>query len=140
MPIGRARASWTGTPPQGDGAVSLASGAYDGAFGPPGPGPVHTDPEEMLAGALASCFAMALSARLARRGIATSRVDTAARVELAKTRDGPRIVAATVDVEVHGPIDEATLERAAHEAFGACPVAVALSDVPARLGEVRRAG
>jgi osmotically inducible protein OsmC len=140
MPIGRATATWTGTPPQGDGSVRLDSGAYDGAFGPPGPGPVHTDPEEMLAGALASCFAMALSARLARRGAEVTRVDTAARVELAKTRDGPRIVAASVDVEAHGTIDDEALRRAAQEAFGACPVAVALSAVPARLGEVRRVG
>jgi osmotically inducible protein OsmC len=140
MPIGRARARWTGTPPQGDGEVRLASGAYDGPFGPPGPGPVHSDPEEMLAGALASCFAMALYARLARGGVEVARVETGASVELAKTRDGPRIVAASVDVEVHGAIDDGTLRRAAEQAFGACPVAVALAAVPARLGAVRRVG
>ncbi len=74
MPTGIASARWRGTPPQGEGEVGLYSGAFRGAFGPPGPGPVHTDPEELLAGALASCFAMALAARPARSGRAAAEV------------------------------------------------------------------
>lgn len=141
MPTGTARASWRGAPPTGEGRVALDGGAFDGDFGPPGTPAPHTDPEELLAGALASCFAMALSARMTRAGAPAAGVDTLVRVTLEKTRDGPRITEATVDVEVRGAsVDDATLRKLAEDAFAGCPVAVALSALPPRLGTVRAAG
>lgn len=140
MPTGTAEARWTGRPPEGEGRVALESGAHAGRFGPPGPGPVRTDPEELLAAALASCFAMALSAGLERAGHAGAQVRTEARATLAKTREGPGITEVEVAVEVEGTeADTDELRRLAEAAFAGCPVAKALGSVPARLGEVRRA-
>lgn len=84
---------------------------------------------------------MALSARLTRAGTPADGVDTFVRVTLAKTREGPRITEAAVDVEVRGAAaDEAALRTLAEDAFAGCPVAVALAALPARLGTVRAAG
>jgi osmotically inducible protein OsmC len=125
MPTRSAEATWEGNLKEGKGTMKLAGGAFEGAYSflsrfEQGKG---TNPEELIAGAHAGCFSMALSHALAQAGFTPKRVHTTAKVHLEKTADGfgiPRIELHT-DAEVPG-IDEATFQREAEKAKQGCPV------------------
>lgn len=85
-----------------------------------------TSPEELIAAANASCFAMALSAGLARDGHAPELLEISATCTL--TLDGgPKIT--SMDIHVRGKvpgIDQATFAAAAEGAGQNCPVSTVL--------------
>jgi osmotically inducible protein OsmC len=85
-----------------------------------------TSPEELIAAADASCFAMALSFGLAQSGNPPARLEISATCTL--TLDGgPKV--ASIDLDVRGEvpgIDQAAFEQAAQGAAQNCPVSTAL--------------
>jgi lipoyl-dependent peroxiredoxin len=87
-----------------------------------------TSPEELIAAAWASCFAMALSAGLAKGGNPPEKLETSATVTF---QPGEGIVkgALTVRGTVPGMAADAFLE-AAEGAKANCPVSKALAGIP----------
>jgi osmotically inducible protein OsmC len=104
----------------GEQAVSWASRAED-ANG-------KTSPEDLIAAAHASCFAMALSHALAQGGNTAEELRTSATVTF-QPGEGITKIALTVDGRVPG-LDEAAFRQAAEGAKDGCPVSKALAGVP----------
>jgi osmotically inducible protein OsmC len=90
-----------------------------------------TNPEEILGAAHAACFTMAFSFACAKAGIATTSIDTTARVRLAKQGDGFMIdrIALTMQATVPG-LDSAQFQEIAAVAKRECPLSKALASVP----------
>jgi osmotically inducible protein OsmC len=93
-----------------------------------GPG---ANPEQLIAGAHASCFSMALSNLLAEAGTPPDEVNTDAVVTLRLVDGAPTItkIALTTIGRVPG-IDEAKFVETAEAAKAGCPVSKALAGVP----------
>ena len=87
-----------------------------------------TSPEELLAAAHASCFSMALSARLGKNGTPPENLQVTARV----TFDNPggagwKVASSALAVRGRIPgIDEAKFRELAEDAKENCPISVAL--------------
>ena len=122
---------WEGDLAHGNGNLSLKSGATDDL-------PVtwasrtersdgKTSPEELIAAAHSSCFAMALSLVLGENQTPPDRVTVNAACTLDEVDGAPRIMTAqlTVRAEVPG-IETADLERMVERAADLCPVSNAL--------------
>jgi osmotically inducible protein OsmC len=125
-----ATASWRGDLRSGKGSVSTASGAvkeiavtYPSRF----ESGADSNPEELIAAAHATCFSMALAARLAREGMSPEEIRTRAAVTLSKTETGFAITRVHLETEAHVPgADEAKFRAAAEGAKEGCPVSVLL--------------
>lgn len=136
MPTRTARTSWTGSLQEGSGKVELTSsqiGTYDVSFPSRSAEDADgaTSPEELIAAAHSSCYAMQLSALVAAAGGTTQALDVSADVSLGEDPAGGfRLtgIALTVRGEVDG-LDEAGFVRAAEEAKAGCPVSKALTGV-----------
>ena len=88
-----------------------------------------SSPEELLAGAHASCYAIALALLLTRDGHKPGRIDVKAKCSLEEAGDWYRISALDLDVRAQVPdLDPGAFERAAREADEHCPVSIALRD------------
>ena len=87
-----------------------------------------TSPEELIAAAHASCFAMALSSGLAKQGSPPEELQTSATVTF-QPGEGITRIALTVSGRVPGLDDEA-FRAAAEDAKANCPVSQALAAVP----------
>lgn len=84
-----------------------------------------TSPEELIASAHASCYAMALSNTLAEKGTPPERLE----VDAVCTLDNEALKITTVDLEVRGVVGDIgnqDFENAAREAEQSCPVSNAL--------------
>jgi lipoyl-dependent peroxiredoxin len=88
----------------------------------------HTSPEELIAAAHASCYAMALNATLGRRNAKAARTHVTATVTADKGEAGIKLVKSTLRVRVSGleGMDAATFAQTARDAEGACPISNAL--------------
>jgi lipoyl-dependent peroxiredoxin len=87
-----------------------------------------TSPEELIAAAWASCFAMALSNGLAKGGNPPERLETAATVTF---QPGQGLTKGLLTVRGTVPgMDEAAFQDAADEAKKNCPVSQALAGIP----------
>lgn len=133
MPIATRKAEtiWEGPLASGTGTLSGGSGAL-------GPLPVtwasraerpdgRTSPEELIAAAHASCFAMALSLMLGDNHTPPERLAVNAACTLDEIDGAPRIT--TVELTVHARVpglDQAGFEQAVELAAGLCPVSNAL--------------
>src|SRR5215510_9337993 len=87
----KASAVWQGGLKDGKGEVSSSSGVLSNtpySFATRFEGQKGTNPEEMIAAAHASCFAMAFSAQLGEAKITPRRIDASATVTLEKTEGG----------------------------------------------------
>jgi osmotically inducible protein OsmC len=121
-----ATANWKGSLKAGKGTFSSTSGAfasvpYDtaGRF-ETGTG---TSPEELIAAAHASCFAMALSAELEKVGLTPQNIDSKATVSLDKVEVGWAVTTSHLEVTVTAtPADKAKFEQAANAAKTGCPI------------------
>jgi osmotically inducible protein OsmC len=128
-----ATATWKGSLMEGSGTIHKAG---SGAFGPLAVSWAsraeepngQTSPEELIAAAHASCFAMALSHSLAQAGTPPDQLDTSATVTF-QPGEGITRIALSVRGTVPG-IDEAGFVAAAEEAKVNCPVSKALASVP----------
>jgi lipoyl-dependent peroxiredoxin len=87
-----------------------------------------TSPEELIAAAWASCFAMALSNVLAKAETPPEKLETSATVTF-QPGEGIRRGALTVRGTVSG-LDEDGFRSAAREAQQNCPVSMALTGIP----------
>lgn len=110
----------------GQGHVSLASGALSDqpyGFNTRFEDKAGTNPEEMVAGAHASCYAMALSFALADAGYESGELKVDAAVTLEKDGDGFTITqsALTLNAKVSG-IDEDEFAGIAQDAKQNCPI------------------
>ena len=132
MPTRNANAVWEGPIQDGQGTMTLGSGAFEGrySFGSRFEEASGTNPEELIGAAHAGCFSMALSGNLGRAGHRPERVETAARVHLEKAGDGFRIAKIDLDCQARVPgIDEATFLEVARQSKEGCPVSRALAGV-----------
>jgi osmotically inducible protein OsmC len=128
----KANAEWQGDLKSGRGTFTAGdsiSGDYSfkSRF-EDGPG---ANPEQLIGAAHASCFSMALAARLAEAGTTAESVRTDAVVTLRIVDDAPTIttIALTTVGRVPG-LDEAAFQEHAKAAKEGCPVSRALAGVP----------
>ena len=129
--IRRADVSWDGDLASGSGVVSASSShAFETlpvSWAARTENPDKTSPEELIAAAHASCFAMAFSSDLAKAGTPPQHLDVSASVTFDKV-DGKWTVqssALTVRGVVPG-LDQAGFAAAAEAAKDGCPVSRAL--------------
>jgi len=120
---------WEGDLAQGSGTLSEGSGVLQDA-------PVtfaarvqrpngKTNPEELIAGAHATCYAMALSNTLAENGTAPDRLE----VDAVCVLDDEQLKITTMDLNVRGTVpgmSQEEFENAARQAEQMCPVSNAL--------------
>ncbi len=131
----RASAQWYGDLMDGSGQVTFASSGI-GTFPVSWPARADeprgvTSPEELIAAAHSTCFAMALSHGLAEAGTPPTRLETSVEVDF---KPGTGITA--IRLQVHGEVPGLDVEgfrAAAHTAKENCPVSQALKAVPMTL-------
>jgi len=135
MPTRTARTAWNGNLQEGSGQVELSSskvGTYEVSFPKRAAEDAGgtTSPEELIAAAHSSCFAMSLSNEIGKAGGTPNALEITAEVTLGQKDGGPHItkIALTVRGEVEG-LDAAGFERAAQAAKVGCPVSQALTGV-----------
>ncbi|HWG09349.1 MAG TPA: OsmC family peroxiredoxin [Solirubrobacteraceae bacterium] len=133
MPIARREAEivWEGPLASGTGVLSSGSGAL-------GELPVtwasrterpdgKTSPEELIAAAHASCFAMALSLMLGENRTPPERVVVKAECTLDEIDGAPRITTVELTVRARVPgLEQASFEQTVGRAADLCPVSNAL--------------
>jgi osmotically inducible protein OsmC len=86
-----------------------------------------TSPEELLAAAWASCFAMASSNELAKAGFPVASNDVSVSVTADRTDSGWTVVSAVLRLRASVPnVDEATFRTAVEGAKDGCPISRAL--------------
>ena len=130
MPTRSADATWTDNLSDGNGTMTLESGAYEGAYSfrsrfEDGAG---SNPEELIAAAHAGCYSMALSNVLDEAGYDPEAVDTTADVTLRMVDEEPTITGIHLNTEATVPdIDDDTFQEHAEAAKEGCPVSKALA-------------
>jgi lipoyl-dependent peroxiredoxin len=132
MPTRHAHARWEGSLKEGQGHVDFGNGTFKAPYSfisrfEDGTG---TNPEELLAAAHASCFAMALSLILGKAGLEPDYVDATAQVTVSPRDGGFRITGSHLvcEAKVSG-IDHAAFIQHANAAKAGCPVSQALAGV-----------
>jgi osmotically inducible protein OsmC len=122
----KASARWQGSLRAGSGIVSTASGTlrsvpygfatrFENARG--------TNPEELIAAAHASCFAMAVAAALSNAGHAVRSISASATVSMEKSDDQWTVQSSDLSVEVDASgIGEEKFQLLAEEAKANCPI------------------
>lgn len=134
MPIRTARTAWNGGFTSGSGQVELSSskaGKFDVSFPKrtSDDGGGATNPDELIAAAHSSCFAMALTHELEEAGATPQSLDVTADVTLGPDPDGGLKItgiALKVTAEADG-IDADGFNTAAEAAKSGCPVSKALT-------------
>jgi lipoyl-dependent peroxiredoxin len=128
-----ATVTWTGTLAEGAGTVSAGTSQLfvdlpvSWASRTEDPDD-RTSPEELLAAAHASCFAMALSGALARGGTPPEHMHVSASVTFDKVGDAWTVTRSELDVVgVVSGLDEAGFDAAAQQAKEGCPISRALA-------------
>ena len=113
-----------GTAKAGSGAFTLPV-TFPARIGEPAG---KTSPEELIAAAHATCFAMALNATVGRKGGAIAKTDVTATVTADKGEAGIKIMSSKLSVIAHGltGIPKEQFAEVAKEAEGKCPVSNAL--------------
>ena len=136
MPTRTARTAWNGGLNDGSGQVELTSskvGTFDVSFPKRAADDAGgtTSPEELVAAAHTSCYAMQLSALIGEAGGTPQSLEVSADVTLSPDPAGGfRIsaIALTVRGEVEG-LDAEGFARVAEQAKDTCPVSKALAGV-----------
>ena len=130
--VRRAEVVWEGSLARGSGKVTAASSTAFSDL------PVSwasrtersdgkTSPEELVAAAHASCFAMALSFGLGNAGTPPERLEVSATVTFDQVDGGWKVAKSLIKVSGAVPgIDKATFERLADDAKENCPISQAI--------------
>ena len=130
--IRQAQVTWEGELASGKGAVSATTSQAFSSL------PVtwgsrtesadgRTSPEELVASAHASCFAMALSFELGQAGTPPEKLEVGATVTFDRVDEGWRVVSSALTVRGRVPgLDAEGLRRAAEGAKDGCPISQAL--------------
>ena len=127
----QAHVVWDGNLVKGIGTLSLGTGALreqpvswaSRVERPDG----KTSPEELLAAAQASCYAMALSHTLTEKGTPPDRLDVTATATADFVGGGLKVT--TMDIQVRGwvrGLDQAQFQQIASDAEKGCPIANAI--------------
>ena len=132
--IRRAQATWSGDLAGGSGDVKAGT---SGTFGPL---PITwraraeaddtglTSPEELLAAAHASCYAMASSNNLAKAGFKPDSVEVSVAVTADKTDAGWTVLSSAITLRARVPgIDEQAFQQAVEGAKAGCPISRAIA-------------
>jgi osmotically inducible protein OsmC len=125
-------AEWHGNLEQGSGQITVGNGAHTGPFSyksrfEDGDG---TNPEELLAAALAGCFSMALSLILGEAGHPPDSIRTSARAQLRPVDGAPTITQMAVTTEGVVPgIDQEQFVGYATTAKEQCVISRAIAGV-----------
>ena len=134
MPTRTAQAEWNGSLADGNGRLKSQSGAIDQAYdwkSRAGDG-AATSPEELIAAAHASCYAMAFSGGIAKAGGTPQSLDVTADVGFGPDKERGGFMITGIKLTVRGRVeglDAAGFEQAAQEAKAGCPVSKALTGV-----------
>jgi osmotically inducible protein OsmC len=126
-------AEWHGDLESGSGTITVGDGVFEGAYSfasrfAEGEG---TNPEQLIAGAHAGCFTMALSNILSGAGHAPESVRTSARIQLRNIDGAPTLTRVDLATEGNVPgIDQQQFQTYAEEAKTNCPVSRALAGIP----------
>jgi osmotically inducible protein OsmC len=134
MPTRTARTAWNGSLQEGSGQVELSSskvGTYDVSFPKRAAEDAGgtTSPEELIAAAHASCYAMQLSAVIAAAGGTPQALDVSADVSLGPDPAGGFQITG-IKLTVVGEVDDLDADgflKAAEDAKATCPVSKALT-------------
>ena len=126
----KAEVVWDGTLAGGTGTLAIASGAFElpvtwasRTEQPDG----KTSPEELIAAAHASCFAMALALVLGENHTPPERLTVTAACTLDEVDGAPRITTADLTVRARVPaLDREALRQSVTQAASLCPVSNAL--------------
>ena len=123
--------NWEGSIMEGKGTTKAGSGAFNLPVSFPrriGDAEGVTSPEELIAAAHASCYAMALNATVGRKGGSIAKTDVTATVSADKGDAGITITSSKLSVTAHGltGIPKEQFADVAREAEGKCPVSNAL--------------
>lgn len=122
-----ARTDWEGNLARGKGTITPDTGAFEPlavtwASRTEAPGG-KTSPEELLAAAHSSCFAMAFNAVLAEQGTAADRTSVSATVTLDEVDGKPTITTSRISLRASAPgLDEQKFREAVDQAAALCPV------------------
>jgi osmotically inducible protein OsmC len=122
---------WSGSIMEGKGTAKAGSGAFSLPVTFPariGEPQGHTSPEELIAAAHATCYAMALNATVGRKGGSIGRTRVTATVTADKSEAGIKITTSALKVVAEGlqGIEKAQFAEVAKEAESKCPVSNAL--------------
>ena len=130
----RAEVTWTGDLAKGSGVVTAASSSLfkeaPVSWAARTESPNKTSPEELLAAAHASCFAMGLSNGLGKAGTPPTKLQISAVVTFAPKPEGGWGISESA-LEVIGTVpgvDQAGFQKAADAAKDGCPVSQALKN------------
>jgi osmotically inducible protein OsmC len=122
----KASAVWQGGLKDGKGAVSADSGSLNNTpynFAMRFEGAKGTNPEELIAAAHASCYAMALSLFLGNAGMTAERISAAATVTLEQVSGAFTVTSSHLDLVARIPgADKAAFQKAAEDAKAGCPI------------------
>ena len=123
--------NWEGPIMEGKGQAKAGSGAFTLPVSFPrrvGEAEGQTSPEELIAAAHATCYAMALNATVGRKGGAIAKTDVTATVVADKGDAGIKITTSKLAVTAHGltGIPKEQFAEVAREAESKCPVSNAL--------------
>jgi osmotically inducible protein OsmC len=119
--------NWAGPIMEGNGTVTAGSGAFTLPVTFPrriGEPEGVTSPEELMAAAHASCFAMALNATVGRKGGAIAKTHITCKVTADKGEGGIKITTSALSVVAEGltGISAADFPEVAKAAEAGCPV------------------
>jgi lipoyl-dependent peroxiredoxin len=131
MPVRKATTVWENDLMNGNGKVRVASNALPefpvSWKGRTEQGASLTSPEELVAAAHASCFAMALSGNLSRRGSPPKKLTVTAETSFDKVGEGWKVTKSALNVVGNVPgLDAAKFDDYAREAERSCPISNAL--------------
>jgi osmotically inducible protein OsmC len=123
--------NWTGTLMEGGGTAAAGTGAFNVPVSFPrriGEPEGVTSPEELIAAAHATCYAMVVAGAIGRANASTKRTSVTCTITADKGDAGIKIVTSTLAVVAEGltGMDAATFDKTAKEAEGKCPVSNAL--------------
>jgi lipoyl-dependent peroxiredoxin len=137
MPTRNARTTWNGGLQDGSGQVELSSSklaTFDVSFpkrtAEDADG--NTSPEELVAAAHSSCFAMQLSGNIARAGGTPKTLDVHAAVSLGRDEERGGFMLTGIRLTVRGDVEDLDADgfvAAAQAAKEGCPVSKALAGV-----------
>jgi len=137
MPTRSARTAWNGGLQDGSGQVELTSsgaGTFDVSFPKRAAEEAGgtTSPEELVAAAHSSCYAMQLSALIAEAGGTPQALEITAEVSLGEDTEAGGFKLTGIKLTVRGEVeglDEAGFKDAAEKAKASCPISKALTGV-----------
>lgn len=128
----QASVTWTGNLASGSGVVSATTSQTFSRLpvswaSRTGADSASTSPEELIAAAHASCFAMALSGGLGRSGLTPERLEVSSTVTFDNVDGNWKVVSSELKVRGSVPgMDPAAFQQAAEAAKEGCPVSQAL--------------